>query len=141
MSAPPPNIVFVTERGFLTREAIAYLSRITASPLEQFIAGQELPIAATSYLTMPFNQSGEVTAATASNSSGTDAQIVVYIVPNGQVPGPQYAVVAYADVPALSTTVLTGLIGQAIPNGASVYAMATVADTLALTISGVRRAL
>ena len=140
-SAPPPNIQFVDERRFLTREAIAYLSRIVANPTEQFIAGEILTAAAVSYLTMPFNQSGEVTAATAANPSGSDAQVVIYIVPDGQAPDAEYVIVSYVDVPSLSSVVLSSLVGQAIPNGASVYAEATVADTITLTVSGVRRAL
>lgn len=140
MSAAPPNIQFVDERRFLTREARFYLESIVATPTEQFISGVRLPLAATSYVSFPFNASGEVTAATAANPTGTDAQVVVYVVPNGGTPAAEYIVVSYADVPALSSVTLPTLVAQAIPPGASIYAFATVADTVTLTVSGIRRA-
>ena len=138
-SAPPPNIRFVDDRGFLTREARAYLSRITENPVEQFISGVQLGLSPVSYITLPFNVAGEVTAATAANTSGTDGQVVVYIVPDGEAPAPQWIVVSYQDVPALSSVVLSGLVDQAIPPGASIYALASIASAITLTVSGVRR--
>lgn len=138
-SAPPPNIRFVDDRGFLTREARAYLSRITENPVEQFISGVQLGLAPVSYLTLPYNVAGEVTAATAANTSGTDGQVVVYIVPDGDTPGPEWIVVSYQDVPALSSVSLPALVAQAVPPGASIYAFASIASAITLTVSGVRR--
>jgi hypothetical protein len=140
LSAAPQNSQFVDDRRFLTREARAYLARITERSVEQLIAGQILTLSAVAYASFSFNQAGEVTAATAANPTGTDAQVVVYVVPNGESPAAQYIVVSFQDVPALSSVSLTGLINQAIPPGASIYAYASVADTVTLTVSGVRRA-
>lgn len=140
MSAAPPNIQFVDERRFLTREARFYLESIVATPTEQFIAGQVLGLSPTSYASFSFNQSGEVSAATAANPTGTDAQVVIYVVPDGETPSAEYIVVSFADVPALSSVTLPTLVAQAIPPGASIYAYATVAATVTLTVSGVRRA-
>lgn len=140
MTAAPQNIQFVDERRFLTREARAYLARIAEQNVEQLIAGQILGLSPVSYADFSFNQAGEVTAATAANPTGTDAQVVVYVVPNGESPAARYMVVSFQDVPQLSSVLLTGLINQAIPPGASIYAYASVAATVTLTVSGVRRA-
>lgn len=140
MSAAPPNIQFVDERRFLTREARFYLESITATPTEQFIAGVRVSLTVTPYITFPFNASGEVTAATAANPTTTAAQMSIYVVPNGAIPADEYLVAANVSVPALSSVTLPTLVAQAIPPGASIYALATVADTVTLTVSGIRRA-
>lgn len=134
----PPNILWVDQRGALTREALAVLSSITNAGPTQWVA-DTLTTTDALYYTVQADKTGEITAASAVNTSAGDILINVHIVPDGDSSTASNLVVSNLVVPVGVSVSLDSLIGQAVPPGASIYADSDTAAACVLTISGIER--
>lgn len=78
---------------------------------------------------------GLISAATAFNSSASSETLSVYILPAG---GDAASVdpIWVQDIAAGEAAILTGLLGQVVPNGGSIVAFASTTDVVRVTISG-----
>lgn len=79
---------------------------------------------------------GKIEAATATNSSATDATVTVYAVKSGGTPGASNTVVSAQRVRPGDSYLLPELRGQTLEPGDGVYAVASVASAIVLRISG-----
>jgi hypothetical protein len=135
----PPNIMWVDQRGGLTREALAVLSSITNAAPTQWVA-DTLTASDALYYTVPADKTGEITAASAVNTSAGDILINVNIVPASASPSASNLVVSNLVVSVGGSVSLSSLVGQAVPPGASIYANSDTVAACVLTISGIERA-
>lgn len=79
---------------------------------------------------------GKIETATATNSSATDATLTVYAVKSGETPSASNTVVSSQRVRPGDSYLLPELRGQTLEAGDGVYAMASVASSIVLRISG-----
>lgn len=134
----PPNILWVDQRGYLTREAIAVLTSIVGTSPTQWIS-DTLTTSSALYYTVLADRTGEITAASAVNTSASDILLNVHIVPSGDSPTALNLVVSSLVVSAGVSVSLDSLVGQSVPPGASIYADSDTAAACVLTVSGIER--
>ena len=102
----------------------------------QLVPATQLTAGAASYYSAPANTGAEIQAATATNVTGTARTVTVYLVASGGAAGATNIVVQTRTVPANSAVQLWELIGQKVPTGASIWALADAATAVNLTIGG-----
>lgn len=78
----------------------------------------------------------KVEAATATNTSATDATISVYAVESGGVPGASNQIVSDQRVRPGDTYLLPELRGQTFELGDEIYAIASVSSAIVMRVSG-----
>ena len=77
-----------------------------------------------------------IDAATVCNPTGAAVTLTVYLVTDGDAAAADVALYSAFSVDAGATVVLSGLINQCVPAGATVSALASSGASLTLTISG-----
>ena len=96
----------------------------------------QITASAATYYTAPANTVAEITAATATNSTGTARTITVHIVASGGSAAAANKVVQTKVVPANGAVLLPELVGQKIPTGSFISALADAATAVNLTVGG-----
>lgn len=102
---------------------------------KQLIPTVELTNAAADYYTAT-GVIGDISAATATNITSGTVSVTVYLVASGGSPGTTNKVVQTRNVPANSSIQLWEIIGQKIPDGASIQAAASSNSAINLTVGG-----
>jgi hypothetical protein len=103
---------------------------------KQLVATQLLTAAAATYYTAPDLTTAEIGAATATNTGGTVRTVTVHIVASGGAAAAGNKIVQTRTVPANSSVQLWEMIGQKVPPGSFISALASAATEIALTIGG-----
>lgn len=81
------------------------------------------------------NGTGLISAASAYNDSGSSVKLSVYILPDGEAAA-SVSPTWEQDIPANSSAILAGLLGQVVPPAGSIVAFAATTDVVRVTISG-----
>lgn len=80
---------------------------------------------------------GAIHAAVACNTTGADATLTIWLAMNGAAAAVGNMLYNAVLVPANSSVNLANLPNHSLPTGAKLYAQASAANTIALTVSGV----
>lgn len=96
----------------------------------------QITAAAVTYYTAPANTTAEIGAATATNATGTARTITVHIVASGGAVAAANKVVQTKTVPANSSVQLWEMVGQKLPTGSFISALADAATAVNLTVGG-----
>lgn len=104
--------------------------------VKQLVPTTQLTNAAATYYTALANVSAEIGAATATNVTGAPRTVTVYLVASGGTAGATNTVVQTRSIPANSSVQLWELIGQKVPTGATIQALADAGAAVNLTIGG-----
>lgn len=108
-----------------------------ASVSANLVPPTALPIAVTLLYTSKTFKS-RIDAASASNPTGSDQTITVYLVPSGRSPDATTEVIPPLTVAAGTSIELPAMIGQIIESGGTIQALANAADAIVLTVSGLQ---
>ena len=103
---------------------------------KQLNAGAQLTTSAASYYTVPANTITTISACSLCNSTATARYVTVYLVPNGGTAGVSNVVLSQRVIAAGETYNVSAVIGQTIPAGASIQALAEAASAITLVASG-----
>jgi hypothetical protein len=104
--------------------------------VKQLVPTAQITAAAVTYYTAPADNSAEICAATATNVTGTARTVTVHLVASAGAAGATNIVVQTRTVPANSAVQLWELIGQKLPTGATIQALADAGAAVNLTIGG-----
>ncbi len=104
--------------------------------VKQLTPTAQLTAAAAVYYTAPANTTAEIGAATVTNVTATARTVTVSLVPSGGSAGLTNIVVQTRTVPANAAVQLWELIGQKLPPGATIQALADAATAVNLTVGG-----
>lgn len=102
----------------------------------QLVAPSQLTAAAVTYYTAPENTTAEISAATATNVTASARTVTVYIIPSAGSAASTNIVVRTRTVPANAAVQLWELIGQKLPAGSFLQALADGATAVNLTVGG-----
>ena len=103
---------------------------------KQIVPTAQLTAAAVTYATAPASTDYEIGAATATNVTGTTRTVTVYLVASAGTAGSTNIVVQTRTVPANQSVQLWEIIGQKMPAGATLQALASAASAINLTVGG-----
>lgn len=104
--------------------------------VKQLTPTAQLTAAAAVYYTTPANTWAEIGAATVTNVTGTARTVTVHLVPSGGAAGATNIVVQTRTVPANAAVQLWEIIGQKLPPGSTIRALASAGAAVNLTIGG-----
>jgi len=103
---------------------------------KQLTPTAQLTAAAAIYYTTPASTWAEIGAATVTNVTGTARTVTVSLVPSGGTAGLTNIVVQTRTVPANAAVQLWEIVGQKLPPGATIQALADAGAAVNLTVGG-----
>lgn len=103
---------------------------------KQLVAGSQLTTSAASYYTVPANTITTISACTLINSTATARTATVYLVPSGGSAGATNVILSARTIAAGESYNVAAAIGQSIPAGASIQALADAGTAITLVASG-----
>jgi hypothetical protein len=103
---------------------------------KQLVPTAQLTNAAATYYTALAGVIADISAATATNVTAGVVTVTVYLVASGGSAGSTNTVVETKSVPANSSVQLWELVGQKVPAGATIRALASSAASINLTVGG-----
>ena len=101
-----------------------------------FLYSGYVPAANTVLVTTPVNATYVIRQATFANVAGAARTLTVYAVPAGGTPAASNQVIAGLTIGSNETYVAVGLLNMSMPVGMTLVASASVASSIAATISG-----
>lgn len=103
---------------------------------KQLSAGAQLTTSAATYYTVPANTITTIAAMTLTNTTGTARTVTVYLVPSGGTAGDDNCILYQRVVPAGKSYNVAEAIGQTIPAGATIQALADANTAITIVASG-----
>ena len=103
---------------------------------KQIIAGTQLTASAASYYTVPANTITTISAMTLCNSTGTARTATVHLVPSGGSASAANMILSARTIAAGESYNVSAAIGQSIPAGSIIQALADSATAVTITASG-----
>lgn len=103
---------------------------------KQLNAGAQLTTSAATYYTAPTNTYTTISACSLCNSTATARYATVYLVPNGGSAGVTNIVLSQRVIAAGETYNVSAVIGQTIPPGATLQALAEANTAITIVASG-----
>jgi hypothetical protein len=103
---------------------------------KQLCAGVQLGVAAAVLYTVPANTLTTISAATLTNSTGSARTATLYLVPSGGTPGAANMILSARTISPGESYNVAQAIGQTIPAGATLQALADAAAAVTLVASG-----
>lgn len=103
---------------------------------KQLIAGAQLTASAASYYTVPANTITTISACSLTNSTATARTVTMYLVPNGGSAAVTNVVLSARTIAPGETYNVSSVIGQSIPAGATIQALAEVVSAITIIASG-----
>lgn len=103
---------------------------------KQLSAGAQLTTSVATYYTVPANTITTISACTLTNSTGTARTVTMYLVPNGGSAGVTNIILSARTIAAGESYNVSAAIGQTIPAGATIQALADANTALTLVASG-----
>lgn len=101
------------------------------------VASTQLTTSAASPLyTVGPNTKARISSGVATNTTGTNRTITVYLLPNAGTVGDSTTVIKTLSVPANSQTLLPWLSGQVLEVGGAIHALADSASAVTFRVSG-----
>lgn len=103
---------------------------------KQLCPGTQLAAAAGIFYTVPPNTITTISAATLTNSTAIARTATMHLVPAGGAPGPANMILAARTISPGESYNVAQAIGQTIPAGATIQALADAAAAVSLVASG-----
>ena len=103
---------------------------------KQLCSGAQLTTSAASYYTVPANTYTTISACSLCNSTASAYYATIYLVPNGGTAGLSNVVLSKRVIAAGETFNASPVIGQTIPAGATIQALAESGLAITLVASG-----
>lgn len=103
---------------------------------KRLVEGNLLTVGAATYYTAPANTKADISAMTATNTTGTARTITIYLVPSGGAAGAASTLVSVMVIPANKTMVINAAIGQKLEPGDFIQALADAGSAVTLIASG-----
>lgn len=103
---------------------------------KQLCPGAQLGTAAGVLYTVPANTLTTISAATLTNSTATARTATMHLVPSGGAPGPANMILSARTISPGESYNVAQAIGQTIPAGATIQALADAAAAVTLVASG-----
>lgn len=103
---------------------------------KQLVAGSQLTTSAATYYTVPANTLATISALTLTNSTGTAKYATLHLVPNGGSATASNMILSARVIAAGESYNVASAIGQTIPAGATIQALAESATTITIVASG-----
>lgn len=103
---------------------------------KRLIDGSQLTTGAVTYYTTPINTTTTISAMSVTNTTGTARTVTVHLVPSAGSAGASNAVCSARTVAPGETFNVFGAIGQTVPAGGTIQALADAATALTLVASG-----
>lgn len=107
---------------------------------KRLINGAQLTIAAVTYYTTPVNTVTTISAMSVTNTTGTARTVTVHLVPSAGVADATNVVCSTRVVSPSETFNVFGAIGQTLPVGGTIQALADAATALTIVASGYEQA-
>lgn len=102
----------------------------------RFVDGSLLTTSAATYYTAPANTVATIAACTLTNSSGASVSATVYLVPSGGSASGANMVLSARTLTAGESLNVAGAIGQNLPAGGTLQALASSGGAISLVASG-----
>lgn len=103
---------------------------------KQLAAGAQLTTSAVPYYTVPANTVTTISACSLCNSTAAAKHATVYLVPSGGSPSASNIVLSQRVIAAGETYNVSAVIGQSIPAGATIQALAESGTAITIVASG-----
>lgn len=103
---------------------------------KQLVSGSQLTTSAATYYTAPTNTLTTISAMTLCNTTAGAVTATVYLVPNAGAAGVANTVLSARSLSAGESYNVSAAIGQTIPAGATIQALAGSATSITLVASG-----
>jgi len=103
---------------------------------KQIVSGAQLTASAATYYATPTNTLTTISAMTLCNTTAEAVTATVYLVPSGGTAGADNTVLSARSLAAGESYNVSGAIGQTIPAGSTVQALAGSATSITLVASG-----
>lgn len=107
---------------------------------KRFIDGSQLTAVAATYYTTPVNTISTISAMSVTNTTGTARTVTVHLVPNADAASASNSVCSARTVSPGETFNVFGAIGQTLPAGGTIQALADAATALTIVASGYEQA-
>lgn len=103
---------------------------------KQLSAGAQLTTSAATYYTVPANTITTISACSLTNSTATARTATVYLVPSGGTADATNIILSARTIAAGETYNVAAAIGQTIPAGATIQALAEAGTAITIVASG-----